>query len=271
MRFLEVGRNPAQQRKDAASAISTSTPPTARRSAPLTAASGSSPASLASMRRGRIVYFIATQESVLERHLYAVSLDGGEPSNGSRTSPAGTARHLPRTATRFIDVWSTLEHAPRARPPQHRWRASKRRSSRTPAPPREALGLRAAGVRHAARAAMARSLHGAIYRPPDPEPRQALPRGRLGLRRPARAARRDDWSLTDRPARPVSRPAGLRRLQARQPRQRQPRPRLRSRDRRPHGQGRGRRPGRRRALARRRCRSPTPRASASTAGATAAT
>lgn len=59
----------------------------------------------------RIAYFSGTRDGVLERHLHAVSLDGGEPRR--ITMDAGWhGVLLAQDFSRFIDVRSSLEHAP---------------------------------------------------------------------------------------------------------------------------------------------------------------
>jgi dipeptidyl-peptidase 4 len=60
----------------------------------------------------RLAYFIATRESVLERHLYAVSLDGGEPVRLTLEAGWHDVVVAP-DFSRFVDTWSTLEHGPR--------------------------------------------------------------------------------------------------------------------------------------------------------------
>ena len=60
----------------------------------------------------RLAYFSATKDSVLERHLYVASLDGGEV----RRITEGRGWHgaiVAKDGRRFIDVWSSVSHAPR--------------------------------------------------------------------------------------------------------------------------------------------------------------
>ena len=59
----------------------------------------------------RVAYFGGTRDSVLERHLYAVSLDGGEPRRIT-TGPGWHGVHLAQDFSRFVDVHSSLGHAP---------------------------------------------------------------------------------------------------------------------------------------------------------------
>ncbi len=60
----------------------------------------------------RVAYFMATRESVLERHLYAVSLDGGE-ARRLTSEPGWHDAVLDPGHTRFVDTWSSLSHGPR--------------------------------------------------------------------------------------------------------------------------------------------------------------
>lgn len=61
----------------------------------------------------RLVYFVGTRDSVLERHVYRVPMDGGQIER--LTAEAGWHGALfARDAARFIDVWSSLEHGPRS-------------------------------------------------------------------------------------------------------------------------------------------------------------
>lgn len=62
----------------------------------------------------RLAYFIATAESPLERHLYAVSLDGGPIRRLTEEPGWHTAVFSPDHAW-FVEQASSLEHAPRTR------------------------------------------------------------------------------------------------------------------------------------------------------------
>ena len=59
----------------------------------------------------RLAYFEATRESVLERHLYRVSLDGGQVERLSE-SPGWHSTVVSPVGTHFVDVHSTREHGP---------------------------------------------------------------------------------------------------------------------------------------------------------------
>lgn len=60
----------------------------------------------------RLAYFMATRESVLERHLYVVALDGGELRRLTG-EPGWHDVTIDRDHQRFIDTWSSLSHGPR--------------------------------------------------------------------------------------------------------------------------------------------------------------
>lgn len=60
----------------------------------------------------RRVFFAGTKDSVLERHLYAVSLDGGDVRRLT-TEPGYHSAVVTKDGMRFIDHWSSMEHGPR--------------------------------------------------------------------------------------------------------------------------------------------------------------
>lgn len=60
----------------------------------------------------RIAWFSATKDSPLERHLYRVSLDGGEPERVT-SEPGWHGCVLSPDGKRFIDIHSTMKSAPR--------------------------------------------------------------------------------------------------------------------------------------------------------------
>ncbi len=59
----------------------------------------------------RVVYFTATMESPLQRHLYAVSLDGGAPRRITSV-PGSHSVTLDHGFHRFIDIFHSLEQPP---------------------------------------------------------------------------------------------------------------------------------------------------------------
>lgn len=61
--------------------------------------------------RRRLAYFVATKEAPLERHLYRVPLDGGETERLTG-EPGCHGAVLSQDGSRFLDVWSSMEHAP---------------------------------------------------------------------------------------------------------------------------------------------------------------
>ena len=60
----------------------------------------------------RLVYFIGARDSVLERHVYVVTLDGG-PIRRLTSEPGWHGAVIARDGSRFIDVWSDVTHGPR--------------------------------------------------------------------------------------------------------------------------------------------------------------
>jgi dipeptidyl-peptidase-4 len=141
----------------------------------------------------RIAYFIATKESVLERHLYAVPLDGGEPKRIT-TEPGWHGCVVSRDASRFIDVWSTADHAPQLALRDIDGSLVARlfdNSDNTSA----VLGLRPPRL-VTLPAADGTPLHGAIYSPPKPEPGKRYPVivSVYGGPHAQRAA--NEWSMT---------------------------------------------------------------------------
>ena len=61
----------------------------------------------------RIVYFEGTRSSVLERHLYAASLDGGDVRQLT-SEPGWHQTEISPDFQHFVDWWSSIEHAPSA-------------------------------------------------------------------------------------------------------------------------------------------------------------
>lgn len=61
--------------------------------------------------QGRLAYFEGTCESVLERHLYRVLLDGGEPERLTH-EPGWHATVMSHDCSRFVDTYSSTEAAP---------------------------------------------------------------------------------------------------------------------------------------------------------------
>ncbi|MGB4861943.1 MAG: S9 family peptidase [Tepidiformaceae bacterium] len=59
-----------------------------------------------------LVYFVATKESPLERHLYSVPIAGGEITRLT-SEPGYHGVSVAKFGGRFIDSWSTREHGPK--------------------------------------------------------------------------------------------------------------------------------------------------------------
>ena len=141
----------------------------------------------------RVLYFIATRDSVLERHLYSVSLDGGDITR--ITTPLGWhGAVFSRDGEHFLDVYSTLKHAPTItlRRSDGAERAVIFADEGANA---ETLGLTPPGFLELA-ATDGTPLYGAIYRPPGfqagtPYPTVVSVYGGPHAQRVA-----DEWSLT---------------------------------------------------------------------------
>jgi dipeptidyl-peptidase-4 len=142
----------------------------------------------------RLVYFAATKESVLERHLYRVSLDGGdverltqEPGwHGCLVSPNGS---------KFLDVWSTME-----RPPSVTLRDTDTGSVEATlfandGMTAESLGLRPPEIVQLPAADGSTRLYGAVYAP-EREPGRRYPIIASVYGGPHVQRVIDDWSMT---------------------------------------------------------------------------
>ena len=141
----------------------------------------------------RLVYFAATRDSVLERHLYRVSLDGGEIQRLT-AEPGWHGCVLSPDGSRFIDVWSTMQQAPSVvlrdaatGQVQATLFANKTRS--------ESLGLEPPEIVELPAADGATRLFGAIYRPPiEPGRRYPVVVSVYGGPHAQRVI--DEWSMT---------------------------------------------------------------------------
>lgn len=112
----------------------------------------------------RLAFFMATRDSVLERHLYAVGLDGGAPRR--LTSEAGWHEAvIDRSHERFVDTWSSLSHGPRValRSIDGAFEGMLFENSGATA---EELGLATPELTTVTAADGATVLHGALYQPP---------------------------------------------------------------------------------------------------------
>ncbi|MBE0608222.1 MAG: prolyl oligopeptidase family serine peptidase, partial [Dehalococcoidia bacterium] len=141
----------------------------------------------------RLAYFVGTKDSVLERHLYSVPLDGGEIVRLTNQRGWHGAVLSPKN-DRFIDSWSSLEHGPRVAV-----------RDMTGAPiadlfanedaKADALGLQPPEFTTLP-AAEGTLLHGAIYRPPVLEPGRRYPLVVSVYGGPHVQRVADDWMLT---------------------------------------------------------------------------
>lgn len=142
----------------------------------------------------RIVYFTATREGVTERHLYSVSLDGGEPKRLTR-EPGWHDAVVSNTARAFLDVHSSLDHGPRI------MLRSLEGDDSTPIFENEgatagALGLAAPDLLTLPSADGQETLHAALYAPPEVEPGRQYPLVVSVYGGPHAQRVADEWSLT---------------------------------------------------------------------------
>ena len=141
----------------------------------------------------RAVFFTATRDGVSERHLYSVSLDGGEPTRLT-TEPGYHSIVISPGHSHFIDSWSSLDHAPRV--------ALRRIDGALETVIFENTGNTAADLGLAApelielKADDGTLLHGAIYRPPNIQPGQRYPAIVSVYGGPHVQRIADEWSLT---------------------------------------------------------------------------
>jgi dipeptidyl-peptidase-4 len=140
----------------------------------------------------RVAYFSATRDSVLERHVYAVSLDGGEPRR--ITTLAGWHGVIfSHDFRRFLDVHSSLSHAPvvTLRSVDDAGEAVVYDAGGGA----EALGLREPELFTCA-AADGTILHGSLYRPADTAPGVRVPLVVSVYGGPHAQRVANEWSLT---------------------------------------------------------------------------
>jgi dipeptidyl-peptidase-4 len=128
---------------------------------------------LASSRRE--VLFRATRESVLERHLYAVSWDTHEPCHDPERLTAEAGWHAlvaSADGERWIDTWSDLQHAPRVSAVTRGGASQLIHESSTTA---EAEGLDPPELVELLAADGTTPLHAAVYRPARDGASEAAP------------------------------------------------------------------------------------------------
>src|SRR6202022_3698866 len=116
-------------------------------------------ATVALDQKGRQLYFVGWQQSPLERHLFRVSLDGGEPERLT-SEPGMHGVVVAPDFSSFVDVWDSREHPPSITvrtmtgTPRHLIHESTPVDLDLPAP-----------ELHQFRTADGAELHAAIYRP----------------------------------------------------------------------------------------------------------
>ena len=141
----------------------------------------------------RTVFFMATRDGVEERHLYRVSLEGGEITRLT-TEPGYHSVVVSPGGSHFIDVWSSLHHASHV---------ALRRIDGTleslifenAGNTTDDLGLVAPELVELS-ANDGTLLHGAIYRPPNMQPGQRYPAIVSVYGGPHVQRIADEWSLT---------------------------------------------------------------------------
>lgn len=147
--------------------------------------------------QNRLVYFTATKDSPLERHLYAVSLDGGEPARLTQEAAWHTVEVSP-DGQWLVDRWSSLESPVRVT----LGRIEEGRAVQTVATLYEepsvspvALGLRPPElVRFPAEDGTI--LYGAIYRPDEAGSKQPYPLIMSVYGGPGAQRVQNNWDLT---------------------------------------------------------------------------
>ena len=118
-------------------------------------------ATVALDQKGRQLYFVGWQTSPLERHLFRVSLDGGEPERLTR-EPGMHGTEIAPDFSSFVDVWDSREHPPSITVRSLRGGPAQVIHAATPVevdlPPPEL---------HRFRASDGADLYAAVYRPPN--------------------------------------------------------------------------------------------------------
>jgi dipeptidyl-peptidase-4 len=140
----------------------------------------------------RAVYFVATRESPLERHIYRVSLDGGEPERLT-TTPGWHDGVLGPEARHLVIVSSSLAHGPRY-VLRDLTTGSESTFFENDGATADALGLRPPEIVSLPAADGVTTLYGALYRPPAGSGPYPLIVSVYGGPHAQRVA--DEWSLT---------------------------------------------------------------------------
>jgi dipeptidyl-peptidase-4 len=141
----------------------------------------------------RLLYFTATKASVLERHLYVVSFDGGDITRLT-IEPGWHGAVMSRDGAHFLDVHSSLDHAPAItlRDADGALKAVLFSNDGVDA---ETLGLTPPGLVELP-AADGTMLYGALYRPDGFEPGVRYPVVVSVYGGPHAQRVSDEWSLT---------------------------------------------------------------------------
>ena len=141
----------------------------------------------------RLAFVVGTKDSVLERHLYAVPLDGGEVVRLTSERGWHGAVLSPKN-DRFIDSWSSLDHGPRVAV-RDATGAQVAELFANVGAEASTLGLQPPEFTSLP-AADGTLLHGAIYRPPVLEPGRRYPLVVSVYGGPHVQRVADDWMLT---------------------------------------------------------------------------
>jgi dipeptidyl-peptidase 4 len=149
------------------------------------------------------VFFIATRDGVLERHVYSVPLTGGEPQRLSE-EPGWHEAAFSSDGPCWVDTWSSLEHSPAV---AVRFRDGSaplviHRSSASPA----SLDLPAPQLHELRAADDVTTLHAAIY---EPQSRERAPAVVWVYGGPHSQKVANEWSLTVELHRQVLRQLGF--------------------------------------------------------------
>ncbi|MDW8046642.1 MAG: DPP IV N-terminal domain-containing protein [Chloroflexota bacterium] len=142
----------------------------------------------------RAVYFAATKETPLERHLYRVSLEGGEPERVT-AEPGWHAGVLSPEGRWLVDLWSSLQR------PWSAWLLDLRTGERRALVPSEdispdRLGVRPPTLFQVTAADGQTSLDAALYLPDGDQPAAGWPLIVSVYGGPHAQRVANDWSLT---------------------------------------------------------------------------
>jgi dipeptidyl-peptidase-4 len=142
------------------------------------------------------LYFIGTRDGVLERHLYRVGLEGGEPERLT-SEPGWHAAAVRSDGGAWVDTWSSLEHAP-AVAVRFTHPAEGTITIHAPSATAASLELPAPRLWELCAADGTTTLHAALYQPADgtPESQPAPPAVVWVYGGPHSQKVANEWSLT---------------------------------------------------------------------------